>query len=135
MHQYTLIKHCFCHCLQFTPDISIIQFFRKKSKKFKSTTYLYYYTVCLLTIDSSLLSPSVSSITICHWTTSGEISCYPQQSKFKGNLLTVKQDERATKDIQERARAKPDVYEPLIKLLSTPGQWILDPLGGGGMYT
>ena len=88
------------------------------------------------TIDSSLLSPSVTHITLCLWTTSGEIACYPQQSKFKGNLLTIKQEAQlqVIKDIEGRARAKPNVYEALMNLLSTPGQWILDPLGGGGMH-
>ena len=84
--------------------------------------------------DSSLLSPSVSSIKLCHWTTSGEIACYPKESKFEGNLLTVKEEKRLARDLPGRATSKPEVYRALVKLLSSPGQWIFDPIGGAGVF-
>ena len=68
------------------------------------------------------LKTSVFPIILCHWTSSGEIGCYPQQSSFVGNLLTV---EGSSAPLRE-------VYEALINLLTIEGQWILDPLSGSG---
>jgi hypothetical protein len=73
------------------------------------------------------LNASVFPIILCHWTSSGEIGCYPQQSTLVGNLLTI---EGSTVPSSE----KPEVYKALINLLSIEGQWILDPLSGSGKW-
>ena len=66
-----------------------------------------------------------------HLTTTGEISCYPRTAPFVGNLLTV--DGGPTNCLDGRARAKPEVYEGLVKLLTIPGQWVFDPICGEGV--
>ena len=59
--------------------------------------------------------------------------CFPQQTKFKGNLLTIEEGFGKASGIEhDRATPKPVLYEALIHLLSTRGQWILDPIGGIG---
>lgn len=63
----------------------------------------------------------------------GQVACYPKNSMFKGNLLTVGETS-GCKDTAGRAKGKPEVYAAVIKLLSMTDQWIFDPLGGGGTY-
>lgn len=75
------------------------------------------------------LNASVFPIVLCHWTSSGEIECYPQQSSFVGNLLTIENSPSAP---SSSLRDKLEVYKALINLLSIEGQWILDPLSGSG---
>ena len=83
---------------------------------------------------SSRLSPSIIMVIVCHWSSSGEnIICFPQQTMFKGNLLTVEEGFGRPSDVKrDRAIPKPELYEALLHLLSTRGQWVLDPLGGNG---
>ena len=81
--------------------------------------------------ESSQLGCSISTFIICHWTSSGEIACFPNQSRFKGNLLTI-EAENSEKQVPHRATSKPQIYEALIQLLSTSEQWVLDPIGGAG---
>ena len=58
---------------------------------------------------------------ILHWTRSGEVACYPKQSCFRGNLLTLKGLQCSKLDVC--VRSKVEVYSGLINLLSLPGQW------------
>lgn len=78
----------------------------------------------------NLLQSSVFPILLCHWSSSGDLSCYPNQSEFVGSLLSVNSSGSST--LEGRASAKPEVYKALISLLSLDGQWLLDPLGGNG---
>ena len=73
----------------------------------------------------------MSTIILCHLTLSGEIACYPKQSKFQGNLLTVDDTTKYTK-LPGRTKLKLKVYDAFIELLSLPGQWVFDPTGGTG---
>ena len=106
----------------------------KTSLKFVSSTVPECYlllTTLYLCADSTKLQSTVGGIKILHWTRSGEVSCYPKQSRFQGNLLTVK--ELQSSKLDGRVRSKFEVYSELINLLSLPGQWVFDPLGGSGI--
>lgn len=80
--------------------------------------------------DSSKLGCSVSSVILCHLRNSGNIPCFPKQSSFKGNLITV--EEASVRECAQRAKPKLKLYEALVNLLSSRGQWVLDPIGGTG---
>ena len=55
--------------------------------------------------------------------------------KFKDNLLTVEEGfERSCHVKPDRATPKPALYEALLHLLSTRGQWVLDPIGGNDEF-
>ena len=83
--------------------------------------------------DSHLLSKSVSSVILYHWTSSREILCHPKKSSFQGNLFVV--NEKPAKDIPGRAKGRPSVYSALVDLLTLPDHWVFDPLCGEGTYT
>ena len=98
--------------------------------------YLLLLLLLLLFSGSSQLSPSITMVILCHWSSSGEqIICYPQQTKIKGNLLTLEDGFGRFSHIKpDRATPKPALYEALLHLLSTRGQWVLDPIGGNGEF-
>ncbi len=70
---------------------------------------------------------------IGQWSSCDEYPFFAEKTEFVGNLLTANEDEPINTP-QGRARPKPILYKELIKLLTSPGQWVFDPLSGIGTH-
>ena len=96
----------------------------------KSHYILFTYTDTYTGCD---LQNTITPMVIGQWSSCNEYPFFAKKTEFVGNLLTVAMDEPINTP-QGRARPKPMLYQELIKLLTSPGQWVFDPLSGNRKY-
>ncbi|XP_064398767.1 uncharacterized protein LOC135345276 isoform X2 [Halichondria panicea] len=71
------------------------------------------------------LQNTITPMVIGQWSSCNEYPFFAKKTEFVGNLLTVAMDEPINTP-QGRARPKPMLYQELIKLLTSPGQWVFE---------